>query len=68
VKEKSEFLCSGVYTTWLVPVPVKVSVTERLRSSGVRDAADDGALPSVPSPLKEWPLRTTFVSEVRDAT
>jgi hypothetical protein len=56
-----------VYTIWLVPVPVKVSVTERLRASGVRDAADHGLLPSVPSPLKESPVRTTFVSEVRDA-
>ena len=67
VKEKSEPECSGVYTTWLVPVPAKVSVTERLRSSGVRDVADDGAKVSVPSPLKVSPVRTTFVSKVRDA-
>ena len=46
---------------------MKVSVTERLRSSRVRDAADDGSLPLVPSPLKVPPLRATFVSEVRDA-
>ena len=42
MKEKREPPLSGVYTTWLVPVPVKVSVTERLCSSGVRDVADDG--------------------------
>ena len=42
-------------------------MTERLRSSGVRADAEDGSLPSVPSPLKESPLRATFVSEVRDA-
>ena len=67
VKEKSEVPCPGVYTIWLVPVPVKVSVMERLRSSGVRDAADDGSLPSVPSPLKvSPPLRSTLVSEVSD--
>ena len=42
VKEKSDLLCCGLYTTWQVLVPVKVSVTERLCSSGVRDVADDG--------------------------
>ena len=67
MKKKSEGPCIGVYTTWLVSVSVKVSVTERLRSSGVRDVADDGGIVSVPSPLKVSPLRTTFVSEVRDA-
>ena len=67
VKKNAEFSFPGVYTTWLVPVPLKVSVMERLRSSGVRDAAADGSLPSVPSPLKVLPARTTFVSEERDA-
>ena len=67
VKEKSEFSSPGVYTIWLVSVSVKVSVTERLRSSGVRADVEDGSLPLVPSPLKVSPLRATFVSEVRDA-
>ena len=56
-----------MYWTWKEPVLVKVSVTERLRWSSVSDEADDGLLPSVPSPLKVSPVRTTFVSEVRDA-
>ena len=56
-----------MYTTWQVLVPVKVSVTERLLSAGVRDVADDGSSSSVPSPLKVSPLRITFVPKERDA-
>ena len=67
VKEKSDFWCCGLYTTWQVLVPVKVSVTERLLSAGVRDVADDGSSSSVPSPLKVSPLRITFVPKERDA-
>ena len=48
-------------------VLVKVSVTERLRWSAVSDEADDGFDPSLPSPLKVSPLRTTLVSDVREA-
>ena len=59
-------LLPGVYTTRNVDVSVNVSVTERLRCAAVSPDADDGSAPFVPSPRKASPLRSTFVSALRD--